>query len=176
MYAIKKHYGAKHRRVQREGGGGDTVNQIIPVSAARKTRAGSVKKRKGHLIGTVRSIVSLNPRKSMRKIVRQVGVSPRKQRRIVHQYLGLKSYVLRVKQLLTEEMKKKCVEIGWHLLNSIKRSGREKIRIFRDEKMFTTDQKTNGRSARYIGIAPRRSPWSCGVNTLWSDGFMGGLK
>ena len=63
-----------------------------------------------------------------------------------------------------------------HLLKAIKRSGKEKIRIFSDEKLFATDQKTNRRNARYIGIAPRRSPWSCGVKTLWSDGFMGGLK
>ena len=146
------------------------------MSAARKTLAGSVKKRKGHLIGTVRSIVSLNPRKYMRKIVRQVCVSPIKQRRSVHQYLGLKSYALHVNQILTEEMKKKRVEIGRHLLNSMKRNDKEKIRIFSDEKLFATDQKTNRRNARYIGIAPRRSPWSCGVNTLWSDGFMGGLK
>ena len=58
----------------------------------------------------------------------------------------------------------------------MKRNDKEKIRIFSDEKLFATDQKTNRRNARYIGIAPRRSPWSCGVNTLWSDGFMGRLK
>ena len=158
VYAIRKRYGAQLRRAEHEGGGGDTGGQSTGVSAARKTRTGPGKKRKGPLVRAVKRIVTRNPRKSMRTIAKQVGVSPRTVRRIVHQDLGLKSYVLRVKQLLTDDMKKKRVEIGRRLLNSMKGSAKDKIRIFSDEKLFITDQKTNRRNDRFIGDSIEEVP------------------
>lgn len=158
VYAIRKRYGARLRRAEHEGGGGDTASQISGVSAARKARTGPGKKRKGPLVRNIKRIVSRNPRKSMRAIAKQVGVSPRTVRRVVRQDLGLKSYVLRVKQLLTEDMKRKRVEIGQRLLNSLKRGARDKIRIFSDEKLFTTDQKSNRRNDRFIGDSIEEVP------------------
>ena len=117
VYAIRKRYAAKQKRVDHLHGG-DARMETTPLSAARKTRIGPGKKRMRPLIRKVKRIISLNPRKSMRSIARQGNVSPRTLTRIVHQDLGLKSYVLCVKQLLTKEMKKKRVEHGKRLLNS----------------------------------------------------------
>ena len=149
MDAIRKRYAAKLKPVGHLGGG-DARSETTPVSAARKTRIRPGKKRMRPLIRKVKRIISLNPRKSMRNITRQVDVSPKTLTRIVHQDLGLKSYVLRVKQLLTKEMKKR-VGHGKSLLSSLKKNAKEKIRVFCDELLFTTDQKANRRNDRFIG-------------------------
>ena len=151
VYDIKKRYGAAIKRAQRQGGGGDTGNLSTTVSACRKHRTGPGKKRTRPLVSKVKRIISRNPRKSMRKIAMEAKVSARTLRRVVHEDLGLKSYVLRVKQLLTPAMKQKRVDIGRRLLNSLKRMTNGKIKIFSDEKFFTTDQKANRRNDRYIG-------------------------
>ena len=68
-----------------------------------------------------------------------VSLSTRTLRRTVHEDLGMKSFTIQVKQLLTEEMKEKRLTIGKRLLSSLKHETRGKMKVFSDEKMFTVD-------------------------------------
>ena len=67
--------------------------------------------------------------------------------------LGYKSYVLRVRHLLTETVKEKRVEI----LNSMKSTGGH-LRFFSDEKIFTVGRRHNKQN-RWICKEPSEVPW-----------------
>ena len=90
-----------------------------PLVSSRGSSNWPWKEKELALHRTVRRTISLNLRKFLRKIAGEVDVSPLTLRRTMHQYLGLKSYVLHVKQPLTEYMRKKRMAIGRHLLNSM---------------------------------------------------------
>ena len=102
------------------------------------------------MIKEIKGIMKRNPRRSLRNIAETVSLSLKTLRRAVHEDLGMKSFTIQVKQLLTDEMKQKCVLFGTRLLSFLKHKAKGKIKIFSDEKMFTVDWKPNRRNDRYI--------------------------
>ena len=102
------------------------------------------------MIKKIKGIIKRNPRRSLRSIAKIVSLSTRTLRRAVHEDLGMKSFTIQVKQLLTEEMKEKRLTIGKRLLSSLKHETKGKMKVFSDEKMFTVDWKPNRRNDRYI--------------------------
>ena len=148
-YDIKNRYQHQGQAGVHQGDG-DHASRDMP-SPARKCRVDPHnKKRSKQFITKVKKLVAENPRESIRAKAKKLKVSERTLRRTLQADLRLKSYAIRVKQLLTQEMKEKRVTIGGRLLNSLKHDSRGKIRIFSDEKMFTTDWKPNRRNDRYI--------------------------
>lgn len=116
----------------------------------RKQGSGGVNKKRDHaFLKTLKSTVSENPTTSMRKLARDMKVSPRTIRRAVHTDLQLNSYVRTPKHLLTAAMEARRLERAKKVLNYLKRHG-PTVKIFSDEKIFTVDAVVNRRNDRYI--------------------------
>ncbi len=62
--------------------------------------------------------------------------------------IGYKSYVLRVRHLLTDSLKEKRLTMSKHLLAKLKNSPAGQICLFTDEKLFKVDHKTNRHNDR----------------------------
>ena len=63
---------------------------------------------------------------------------------------------------ISQELRKERVVIGRHQLNCMTRSVSDKMRIFMDKKLLTTNE--TGGLTDSSGIAPRRFPCACGAN------------
>ncbi|GBN19241.1 hypothetical protein AVEN_31022-1 [Araneus ventricosus] len=85
-----------------------------------------------------------NPRVSMRKFARDMGISNRSVRRISKTELGLKPYKFQKFQLLTE---KKLVELQ-RCQNLLRRAASQRWErfLFTDEKLFTVQQAHNSQN------------------------------
>lgn len=116
----------------------------------RKTKDPHRPVRETAFVEDVKGIVEDNPRKSMRAIAREKGVSDSTVRRVVHDDLGLKSYALRRAQFLTEAHVEKRLVRSSSLLNDMKHETSGYLRFFSDEKIFTQQQKVNRRNDRYL--------------------------
>lgn len=79
-----------------------------------------------------------------------MGVSHTTVRRVVQENLKYKSYVLKVRQMLSETAKAKKLARYNSLVCSLKYTAAGSMRFFSDEKIFTVDAKMNRRNDRRL--------------------------
>ena len=63
-----------------------------------------------------------------------------------------------------KKLRNKRVVIGRQPPNSMKRYVKDKLWIFSDKKLLTTDQRTNRRADRFIKDCAEEVLWSCRAN------------
>ena len=151
------HRTAERVRAQQGGEDGEDQGEVTPER--KKRDSGPGRKRTPAFLQQLRALIEEDPMKSLRQLARELDVSPFLVRQAVHEDLRFKSYVIRVRQLLTDRMKAKRLMIGKQLLSSLKREASGLVRVFSDEKVFTIDRKTNrlkrgGCLCRYPGEVP----------------------
>uniref|UniRef100_A0A7I4Y983 HTH_Tnp_Tc3_2 domain-containing protein n=1 Tax=Haemonchus contortus TaxID=6289 RepID=A0A7I4Y983_HAECO len=113
------------------------------LGRGRKTTATSTRN-----VEVVRDMVRRNPKRSMRKIAKKLGISHTSARRIVKEKLGLTPYRCRKVHLLTASMKKNRVQKCKMLLQRFA-SARRDI-VFSDEKLFTLESTFNCQNDRML--------------------------
>ena len=146
------------KRVRAQEGGGDSEDEGEVTPERKKRKSGPGKKRTPAFLQQLQALIEEDPMKSLRQLARELDVSPFLIRQAVHEDLRFNSYVLRVRQLLTDGMKARRLMIGKQLLGSLKREASGLVRVFSDEKIFTVDRKTNRRNTRYLCRFPDEVP------------------
>ena len=131
------------------GAGGD-------ASRRNHRRRSDLKRTPRFVAGLKKSILS-NPRTPMNKLARDRHVSSRTVRRAVKHDLGMRSYVRRRRNLLTEKAKEVRRERAPVLLNHLKTRGSH-VTVFVDEKNFTVDEVANRQNSRVIAASPAEVP------------------
>jgi inhibitor of nuclear factor kappa-B kinase subunit alpha len=128
-------------------------------SASRKRHAsGAQKLRDSTFLERLQALIDEDPGCSMRNMADKLDVSECTIRRAVKEDLRCKSYVLRVRQMLSAEMKNKRVARCAILLSSLKHEAAGHLKFFSDEKMFCVDAKVNRRNDRWIAMDPEDVP------------------
>uniref|UniRef100_A0A0N4W3R9 HTH_Tnp_Tc3_2 domain-containing protein n=1 Tax=Haemonchus placei TaxID=6290 RepID=A0A0N4W3R9_HAEPC len=97
----------------------------------------------------VRDMVRRNPKRSMMKIAKKLGISHTSACRIVKEKLGLTPYRCRKVHLLTASMKKNRVQKCKMLLQRFA-SARHRDIVFSDEKLFTLESTFNRQNDRVL--------------------------
>ncbi|KIH66532.1 hypothetical protein ANCDUO_03140 [Ancylostoma duodenale] len=101
------------------------------------------------MIKTVRELIRRNPRRSMRKMARNLGIGRTSVRKIVRKKLNLRSFRMRTAHFLNDRMKvirwQRCKE----LLKRFAGDTHLSI-IFKDDKIFTLDPVLNSQSDRIL--------------------------
>ena len=123
-----------HRTIKRYN---DTKAITDRPRSGRPPAARSIRLRKA-----VRSRIARNPRRSMRKMAKELGVNRESLRKLVHYDLGLKSLKRKTVHHLTPALRKKRLERCRGLLRRLALGDDEKI-LFSDEKLFTVEEATN---------------------------------
>lgn len=119
-------------------------------SLDRKPGSGGHNKiRSQDLVEEVRDKISEDPTTSMTQMAKELEVSDRTVRRVVHEDLGMHSFVRTQRHLLTTAMKARRLERCKKVLAYIKANGNT-VRIFSDKKIFTVDAVYNRRNDRFI--------------------------
>ena len=107
-------------------------------------------KRSASKVKVIRERIRRNPKRSMRKMAKETGMSVRSLGRIVHNDLKMSSFTLQKRQSLSEAVKLKRLERSKVLLNELK-SGMAGETIWSDEKIFTVELAHNRRNDRVLG-------------------------
>lgn len=107
----------------------------------------------------IKKRVMRNPRTSMRKVAREMGISDRSVRKMAKEVLGLKPYKLQKVQLLTNQNKQVRLQRCRQLLRRAATHQWEKI-LFTDEKVFTIEQTHNHQNDR---IWSSKHPGNSGI-------------
>lgn len=100
------------------------------------------------IIKSVRDRIRYNPNRSMRKMAKQLGISRRSIGRIVHNCLGMRSYVFANGHDLSDP--KKCQVRVDCCKKLLKEKNFGEI-LFSDEKIFTVLPPRNRKNSRTIG-------------------------
>ncbi len=100
--------------------------------------------------------IKANPTSSTRNLAKELGVGKTTIKRAVND-LGLKSYVRRHRQLLTEKNKEDRVTKCKKIINWLKHHP-STVLIFSDKKMWTVDQSRNRQNDRYLASSPDQVP------------------
>lgn len=127
-------------------------------SVERKEKTAHKPIRNKAFISRVQKSINKNPSTSIRKLSKDMNVSHYTMRRVICDDLRYKSYVLKVRQMLSASMKEKRVAKCSVLLASIKHEAAGKLRFFSDEKIFTVDAKVNRRNDRWLAQDPEDVP------------------
>ncbi|KAI6647742.1 hypothetical protein LOD99_8583 [Oopsacas minuta] len=98
-----------------------------------------------------------NPRRSMRKMSRDFGISSRSIGRVVHDDLGLKSLNCRKIHMLTKASREKRLQRSRCLLSRASQSVVNKI-LFSDEKLFTIQEVSNPQNDRITSSSVQDIP------------------
>ncbi|XP_059094623.1 uncharacterized protein LOC131889516 [Tigriopus californicus] len=101
--------------------------------------------------------IEADPSRSIRKLAKDLNVSRMTVLRAVGQ-LGLKSYVRRRRQLLSESSKNSRLERGKILINQLKKKPRSTVLVFSDKKNWTVDQARNARNDRFLAYCVDEVP------------------
>lgn len=131
VYDVAKRYAASER-----------FEKGFP-SPARKVQVREKSSRTPEMIQRVQDMISEDPGTSLRKLASVLGLSDTSVRRIVLEDLRYTSYVLKVRQMLSEAAKLKRLARCNLLLCSLKHEAAGRIKFFSDEKIFTVDAKVN---------------------------------
>lgn len=89
-------------------------------------------------IEKIQKSIQRNPKWSMRNIAKEIGISERSFRTIVHEKLSIKNYKIDKSPGLTEANKKKRVQRCKELLKRTARNAHRHF-VFCDEKLFTIE-------------------------------------
>jgi AraC-like DNA-binding protein len=127
-------------------------------TAERKIHDRTREIRTPQLIDRVQMRVLEDPSITINELAREFEVSETTMRRLVHEDLRYSSYVLKVRQMLTENAKIRRLERCRLLLSSLKNEAAGRLRFFSDEKYFTTDPKINRRNDRWLAHDPQDVP------------------
>jgi transposase len=103
----------------------------------------------GRIKSIIRSKIRRNPRRSMRKMAQEVGVSEWSIRNIVKNKLKLKPYKIQPVHLLTEKMKTTRLQKSKELLTRFADGAHRNI-LFSDEKLFTIEERYNKQNVRIL--------------------------
>lgn len=132
------------------------------VSSAAKRKKYSPRSdivRKVEFVQQVQGIINENPSKSMRAIANQLLVSESTIRRVVHEDIRYKSYVMRRGQFMSDKNRENRVIRSKRLLNKLKHPEEPNMLwFFSDEKNFDQDQKVNRRNDRWLCSNPTEVP------------------
>ena len=109
-------------------------------------------------IKAVRERVRRNPKRSMRKMSREMNMDPKSMRTIVKSDLKLSPLKLKKRQQLTVLQKRKKEERGRLLLNFIKSGTQTGNIVFSDEKMFTVEAQFNSQNDRVLAKSSANIP------------------
>lgn len=101
-------------------------------------------------IKAVRERVRRDPKRSMRKMARDLKMDPKSMRTIVKTDLKLSPLKLKKRQHLTVLQKRKRAERAGLLLNLLKSGTQKGEIVFSDEKMFTVEAKFNPQNDRVL--------------------------
>ena len=77
-----------------------------------------------------------DPGASMQKLATNLIMHRTRVLRVIHEDLRYKSYILKVRQMLSVAMKARILEICELLVTSLKHGAASRIRFFSDEKIF----------------------------------------
>ena len=94
----------------------------------------------------------------MRSLAARLNVSEWTVRKAVHEDNRCLSYLLKVRQLLSPQLKERRLAKSQLLLSSLKHEASGRLRFFSDEKIFTIDAKVNRRNDRWIASDPSDVP------------------
>jgi len=125
---------------------------------ARKIHVREKAIRTPELIKRAQDLISEDPGVSLAKLAAILGVSDTTVRRIVKNNLRYKSYILKVRQMLSETAKAKRLARCNLLVCSLKHTAAGRIKFFSDEKIFTVDAKVNRRNDRWLAHDPEDVP------------------
>ena len=75
------------------------------------------------LVDIVHKMVSRNPRRSMRKLARDFDFSPKMIKRIINDDLGIKSYMMQRRHLISAASKEKRLHRAQKILEEIRSAG-----------------------------------------------------
>ena len=127
-------------------------------SPARKVHVREKSTRSPEIIQSVQNMILEDPGTSLRKLASFLGMSGTIVRRIAQEDLRYASYVLKVRQMLSNAAKLKRLARCNLLLCSLKHEAASRIRFFSDEKIFTVDAKVNLRNDRLLAHNPEDVP------------------
>lgn len=129
-----------------------------PNNPARKICSKKRKSRTPTSAERADEFIRNNPGTSLRKMSTILGMSKTTMRRIAEEDLRYTSYVLKVRQMLTEATKIKRIARCKLLLSSLKHEASGRIKFFSDEKIFTIDAKVNRKNDRWLAHDPSDVP------------------
>lgn len=99
------------------------------------------------------------PGKSMRVVANQLHVSELTIRRVVHEDVMYKPYIMRRRLFISNSTRENCVIRSKRLLNKIRHLGRLTIFwYFSDENNFVQDQKANKKNDKWMCASPATTP------------------
>ena len=131
-------------------------------TAARKNhdRMAS-RKRSNEFLNQLQQTIDADPSISQRSLAHRLNVSEGTIRTAVQQDLRYKSYVLRLRQLLTTATKERRLAKCLLLVSSMKHETAGHLRFFSDEKIFSVDAKINRRNDRWLASDAEDVPIIC---------------
>ncbi|XP_032687204.1 uncharacterized protein LOC116851661 [Odontomachus brunneus] len=128
------------------------------ANPTRKSHSKEKSVRTPAIIERAQELISEDPGLSLTKLAKTLGVSDTTMRRIAEEDLRFKSYVIKVRQMLSEAAKMNRVARCNLLLCSLKNEAAGRIRFFSDEKIFSVDAKVNRRNDRWLARDPEDVP------------------
>lgn len=153
------------------------------LDRARKGRPRSQRTRKN--INAVREKIRRNPKRSMRRMAAETGMSATTMRELVHKDLGMSSFKMERRHFFTDAQKEKRLRRSKILLNELRRDTDAHEVVFSDEKLFSIEACFNRKNDLVIGrtskdvpknarvIARRQKPASvmvwAGVSKTWKS-------
>lgn len=125
---------------------------------AHRKRSDAV--RTDEFVADVAEKVKGDPSQSMAKVAKDMNVSKATIHRTIHENLSLKSYVIKRRQLLTEDTKERRKIKASALINELKHQSAGTLRFFSDEKNFIQDRVINRQNDRWLADSPEDVPIS----------------
>ena len=145
------------------------------VQRSRHSPRSDRKRTKTFLAGLKRTLKS-DPSQPMSKLAQKRSVSRSTISRAVNEDLDMKSYVRRVRNLLTTRSRALRAERCPKLLNHLKHKGGH-VRVFVDEKKFVVDEVANKQNTRIIAFDPSEvPPVNAEQKSSFCDGFCSRCK
>jgi len=124
------------------------------ANPTRKSHSKEKSVRTPAIIERAQELISEDPGLSLRKLAKILGVSETTIRRIAEEDLHFKSYVIKVRQTLSEAAKVNRVARCNLLLCSLKNEAAGRITFFSDEKIFSVDAKVNRKNDHLFARDP----------------------
>lgn len=110
------------------------------------------------IIEKAQELILEDPGLSLTTLAKTLRVSDTTMRRIAEEDLRFKSYVIKIRQMLSESAKMNRVARCNLFLCSLKNKAAERIKFFSDEKIFSVDAKANRRNDRWLAHDPEDVP------------------
>ena len=110
------------------------------------------------LVKSVKVKISRNPRRSLKKMAAEAGISPTSMRRLVHEDLKMSSFRTVKRHHLTEDQMTKRRERSKVLLEKLRSGTRTGEVVFSDEKIFTVEAAHNRKNDLVIGASAKSIP------------------